>query len=550
MRLTGEAQLETAAANRDLHTGSEQRSQTMSKPTQSRRGHRLWIPVAVIACTLGGLLVADRVPELERNFKSWLISGILALALTLLVLWFALLSRVPWRKRLLALTLVGLAAFGLSKAVRVEGTTDGRGLPRLVWRWSEKPERRFAGIPGTNSAPLPKAVVAGVEDVPQFFGPDRNGTVRGANLARDWSTQPPRELWRQSVGEGWSAFAVAGNRAFTQEQRGAAELVTCYELLTGRLLWAHTNLVRFTEWQGGDGPRATPTVDRGRVLAIGGTGVLNCLEADSGESIWSRDVLGENQLPNLTWGIAGSPLVFDDVVVVTGGFTNGPTLFAYERGTGRPLWSAGTDKSGYSSPALTTLAGRRVVLSVNASSLTAHEPDTGRLLLNHPWAKDNWPKASQPVVLPDDRVFISAGYGMGCEMLKIAAGAGGQLAAEVLWKNKMMKTQFNSAGFHDGFLYGLDDGLLACVDATTGERKWKDGRYGSGQTLLVDDLVLVQAERGFVALVAAKPDGFEELARLDALSGKTWNHPTLAGRYLLVRNSLEAACYELPVAPR
>lgn len=524
----------------------------MSQSTPPRRGHRLWIPALTVAFVALGLFVADRIPELERNFKSWLMSGIVMLGLTVLVLWFALLSRVPWKLRLLTLALAGLGAFGLSKALRVEGTTDGRGLPRLVWRWSESPERRYASPPATKET---KAVtadtkVSGAADVPQFFGPDRDGTVRGANLARDWTAQPPKELWRQTIGEGWPAFAVVGGRAFTQEQRGDAELVTCYELLTGRLLWAHTNLVRFSEWQGGDGPRATPTVDRGRVFAIGGTGILNCLEADSGRMIWSRDVLGENKLPNLTWGISGSPLVFDDAVVVTGGFTSGPTLFAYERSSGKPLWAVGTDKSGYSSPVLTTLAGKRVVLCVNASSVTALEPATGKLLLNHPWAKDNWPKASQPVLLPDDRVFISAGYGMGCEMLKITAAGDGQLAAEVLWKNKMMKTQFNSAGLHEGFLYGLDDGLLACVDAATGERKWKDGRYGSGQTLLVDDLILVQAERGFVALVAAKPDGFEELARLEALTSKTWNHPTLAGRYLLVRNDREAVCYELPVIAR
>lgn len=521
----------------------------MGQPTQPRRGHRLWIPALTVAFVATGLFIADRIPELERNLKSWLVSAIVLLGLLLLVLWFALLSRVAWKFRLLTLVLVGLAGFGLSKSIRVDGTTDGRGLPRFVWRWSKDPERHYSNQPATNAISGAKvdSKIPGAADVPQFFGPNRDGTVRDVNLARDWIAQPPKELWRQVIGEGWSAFAVVGGRAFTQEQRGEAELVTCYELLTGRLLWAHTNLVRFSEWQGGDGPRATPTVDRGRVLAIGGTGVLNCLDADSGEPIWSRDVLGENQLPNLTWGIADSPLVFDEFVVVTGGFTNGPSLLAYERTSGQPLWSAGTDKSGYSSPVLTTLAGRRVVLSVNASSLTAHEPETGRLLLNHPWAKDNWPKASQPVLLPDDRVFISAGYGMGCEMLQIAAGADGQLVAEVLWKNKLMKTQFNSVGLRDGFLYGLDDGLLACMDAATGERKWKDGRYGSGQTLLVDDLILVQAERGFVALVAAKPDGFEELTRLDALTSKTWNHPTLAGRYLLVRNDREAVCYELPL---
>jgi outer membrane protein assembly factor BamB len=171
------------------------------------------------------------------------------------------------------------------------------------------------------------------------------------------------------------------------------------------------------------------------------------------------------------------------------------------------------------------------------------------MLLNHPWSETRIPKAAQPIVATGDRVFLSAGYGSGCVLLQIKAGADNQLVATQLWKNLHMKNQFNSIAARDGFFYGLDDGLLACVEIETGARKWKSGRYGSGQTLLVDDLVLVQTERGPVALAEARPDGFQELGRLDALDGKTWNHPTLAGRYLLVRNDEEAACYELPVMP-
>lgn len=519
-----------------------------SKPTPC--GHRLWIPISLVILAALGILAVQVQPEMERNLKSWAVSAIGLFTSLLMVIWFGLLSRVRWKLRLTTLAFVGLACFCLSKAVRVEGTVDGRGLPRLVWRWTEGPARRYSDRLVTNVIDGAKAgtKIAGASDVPQFFGPNRDGIIHGAKLSRDWSAHPPRELWRQTIGEGWSAFAVVKGKAYTQEQRGTDELITCYELLTGSLVWAHTNQVRFSEWQGGDGPRATPTIDNGKVFAIGGTGILDCLDADDGHRLWTRDVLGENKLPNLIWGISGSPLVFDDLVVVTGGFTNGPTVLAYERFTGKPRWAAGTDKSGYSSPLLATLAGHRVVLSVNASSLTAHEPATGKMLLNHPWAKDNWPKASQPVVLGDDRVFISAGYGTGCEMLKITATGDGGLSAAVLWKNKQMKTQFNSAAVRDGLLYGLDDGLLACVDIATGERKWKDGRYGSGQTLLVDDLILVQAERGVVALAEATPDGYSELGRITALTSKTWNHPTLAGCYLLARNDREVVCYELATA--
>jgi outer membrane protein assembly factor BamB len=278
--------------------------------------------------------------------------------------------------------------------------------------------------------------------------------------------------------------------------------------------------------------------------------VQDCLNASTGRRIWSLNVLAENKLPNLTWGVSVSPLVFDESVVVTGGLANDSTVLAYGRLDGKPLWRAGTDKASYASPILATLAGRRVVLSCNAASLTVHDPATGEVLLNYPWTTDKWPKASQPVVVEGNRVFLSAGYGSGCMLLEVKSGADGKLAATPLWKNLHLKTQFNSAAARNGFLYGLDDGMLACVEISTGERKWKEGRYGSGESLLVDDLMLIQSETGDVVLAEAMPDSGRELGRIPALKDKTWNYPTLAGRYLLVRNGEEAACYELPVQDR
>jgi len=241
--------------------------------------------------------------------------------------------------------------------------------------------------------------------------------------------------------------------------------------------------------------------------------------------------------------------VFDDKVVVTGGDKKGPCVFAYQRDTGAPLWKTGDDQSSYASPTLVTLAGKRVILSSNANTLTAHDPATGKVLLNHPWGLPKWPRAAQPTVVPGDRVFLSAGYGMGCLMLQIKAGTDDQLSATELWKSHKMKTQFNSVHVHNGHLYALDDGALACMNRETGERLWKDGRFGAGQSLLVDDAILVQSERGDVVLVAARPDGYRELGRVKALSSKTWNHPVLAGKYLLVRNDQEMMCFELAVSP-
>ncbi|HZM02607.1 MAG TPA: PQQ-binding-like beta-propeller repeat protein [Candidatus Saccharimonadales bacterium] len=508
--------------------------------------HRLWMPFSIGVLAFAAIVLVRLKPELEYNFASWFIAAIVLLAILLELVWFLFLSRFKWRLRLIAFGILALSIFGLTRTLRVDGTVSGNGLPKLAWRWTAARAPLPSALPlalGASSRAAPEST----SDSPQFFGPHRDGIVTNAGLSHDWKTTPPKQLWRQPIGAGWSAFAVVGGRAYTQEQRGEAECVTCYDLLTGRLIWTHSNAVHFSQWQSGDGPHATPSVFQGKVFTMGAAGMLNCLEAETGQQLWSRNVLAENNLPNLTWGTSDSPLVFDDTVVVTGGQTNGPTVLAYRRADGKPLWRAGTARASYASPILTTLAGRRMVLSCNAASLTAHDPATGETLLDYPWTTDKWPKASQPVVIDGQRVFLSAGYGSGCMLLEVKAGADQKLAATPLWQNMRMKTQFNSAAAWNGFLYGLDDGLLACVEISTGERKWKDGRYGSGQTLLVDDLILIQSEQGDVALAEAKPDSFNELGRIAALHNKTWNQPTLAGRYLLVRNNEEAVCYELPV---
>ena len=510
-----------------------------------------WFPTLVLLLAAGAEAWALTSEELERNLKGWITLAIPLLALILLIPWFLLSRRFSGKSRLFGLAGLLLAVGVLKWMVRVDGVVDGRGLPRLVWRWSKS-----SAIPSqVLTAPVKTEVravsadprLAQAVDVPQFFGPNRDGLAPPFPLDLDWAKTPPRELWRQRVGAGWSAFAVVQGRAVTQEQRGEEELVTCYELLTGRLLWAHADKARFTQWQGGEGPRATPTVHQGRVFAYGATGLLNCLDLATGQKVWQRRVLEEAQCTNLEWGLCASPLIVDDKVIVTRGGAKGAVLLAYRAEDGAPLWQKGDDQASYASPVLATLAGRRVILSNNARSLTVHDPATGEVLLEHAWGVEKWPKASQPVVISPNQVFLSAGYGMGCLLLEVAADASGRLTASELWKSMKMKTQFNSAARLGGHLYGLDDGRLACLDLATGERLWKEGRFASGQTLLTGQSVIVQSESGPVYLCAASPEGFRELGRLEALSSKTWNHPVLAGRYLLVRNDREAVCYELPV---
>jgi len=503
------------------------------------------MPITTVLLAFTALLVWWRYPELPFIARMMYTMLTVAVSLVLLLVWFLFLSAFRWRTRFLTLGILLAAGFGFSRLVRVDGAVNGSGLPHVTWKWTPRSDgnvaqaRTIAAQPATSEAQATPAV-----DYPGFLGTDRCGIVAGVQLERDWSAHPPQLLWRQPVGLGWSSFAIKGPRAVTQEQRGENELVVCYELATGRTLWMHTNRVRFNEKMGGDGPRATPSIAGDKVFALGATGILDCLELADGKSVWSHDTLGENHASNLVFGKSSSPLVLDNVVIVSGGQTNGPTLLAYQRDNGSPGWKTGTDEASYSSPTVATLCGRREVLSLNATSLTAHDPSDGHIQWQYSWKR--WgPRCAQPLALEGDRVLLSAGFGLGSVLLQVKADAGGKLSAAEVWKNLRLKAQFSSVVVRDGYAYGLDEGVLACIDLATGERKWKDGHYGFGELVLVHDLLLVQTETGPVALVEANPAEFREVGRVNALDSKTWNNPAVAGDFLLVRNDKEAICFKL-----
>lgn len=512
---------------------------------------RWWIPAALLVI---GAATAAYLRRREIAFIEPALLGVGLLTALSLGLWYVFFTGLRWRVRLgLALAgvvFLGGVVFGVKRFTRIEGSIGGSGIPRFVWKWSprrEGPARPLILEQGAGSTNQPDSTaVSARNDFPQFLGPARSGVMTGIPLQRDWARSAPQLLWRQPIGLGWSAFAVSGGHAITQEQRHEEELVVCYELQTGRALWAHTNHVRFSEPLGGDGPRATPTLHQGRVYAMGATGILDCLEESTGQLIWSRDVLGENHLSNLTWGKSCSPLVTPTLVVVTGGVEKEKTLLAYESATGKPAWQAGRDGASYSSPMLATLLGQEQILIVNGHSCTGHAPRNGEILWEYLWP-DNFAKATQPLVIDTNRVFIAAGYGVGCVMLQIERSAAGAWSARELWKNRNLKPKLTNLVRQGNYVYGLDDGVLACVNLEQGNREWKEGHYGHGQILLVDDLLLIQAESGDAALVEISPQKPTERARFPALQGKTWNNPALVGELLLVRNDKEAACYRLPL---
>ncbi|MBA3711497.1 MAG: PQQ-binding-like beta-propeller repeat protein, partial [Pyrinomonadaceae bacterium] len=377
-----------------------------------------------------------------------------------------------------------------------------------------------------------------------FRGPNRDGRYNDATVKTNFGAEGLPLIWRQPIGGGYASFVVADGAAFTIEQRRAQEVVAAYHVETGRELWTHSWTGEFRESMGGDGPRATPTWDAGRIYALGAAGELRCLDAKTGKLIWSKNILSDNGATNLQWGMAASPLIVGDNVIVQPGGGSGKSVVAYNKTTGAPLWKAMNDQASYTSPMLVTLAGKRQLLVVTARRIAGLSPEDGSVLWEHPWSNSASINISQPIIVNANQFFISAGYGKGASLVEIS-GAGKTFAARAVWENNSIKNKFNSSVLHEGHIYGLDEGILTCVDVTTGERKWKGGRYGYGQVLLAGGTLIITTEEGEIVFVKAAPAQHEEVSRFSALQGRTWNNPAIADGRLLVRNATQMACYKL-----
>jgi outer membrane protein assembly factor BamB len=518
-----------------------------AEPVSVRKPMRVWPAIAI--CVLAVLvLVGFWVwPDVLRQNRILLSQLACIIVAALLIVWLLFVSRLPGRTRLMAFGgLIVIAAAVGGSIRRIEYSGDMWLVP--VWRWS--PEADLAGAI-TSAESAAKTADDGVDftritddDYPRFLGPRGDGIIPGVSLAPDFSAHPPELLWRQPIGRGWSSFAVANGFAVTQEQRDDKELVVCYEVATGRVRWVHTDDASFDKPPSGAGPRATPTLADSRVYTFGVTGILNCLEDATGEPVWSVNVVEDGGKMS-AWGKSSSPLLVDNLVVVSAGGTDGNSLVAYDRYTGERVWRGGDRRSGYASALVATLAGVRQIVILNANGVTGHDPTDGHVLWDHPWGQSI--NVSQPVPIGDDQLFVSTGYGEGCALLRLATDDDGKFTVTETWRNRNIKAKFTNVVRRGDDLYGLDDGILVCLDVGTGKRKWKRGRYGHGQALLFDNVLLIQAESGDVVLVDATPEGHHELSRFPALDAKTWNHPAYWQGHLLVRNDQEAACYRLPI---
>ena len=515
-------------------------------------------PSIVLGLALVTSIVGPRFVDEDNSMES--IVRVLTWLLTFVVLsvWWTFFSRLRWGTRFKGIgCAIGLFALFLL-CFRFEGQA-GNFIPQFSFRFSQSSEERalefFAKSSTKTSAEKSDTSLESTSDIttefpvtdadwPRFGGPKGDHIAHGETIRTDWETNPPQERWRHPVGPGWSSFAVVGDFAFTQEQRGESECVVCYDANTGEQIWVHEDEARFEETAGGPGPRATPTIHDSRLYALGATGILNCLDPRTGDQFWTTNIVEDNGGDLIEWAVAGSPVVYGDKVLVNPGTTTS-FLAAYDRLTGQRIWKGPDGRAGYSTPVVATLAGTPQIVMFTAEGVSGHSIATGDQWWMFPWTNATRINASQPIVLPDESIFVSTGYGGGSTLLDVSETEGSWTAKSRWERSNKFKLKFNGGIQADDCVYGLDEGILSCFDIEEGQRLWKKGRYQFGQILMVNGQLLVSTEKGKIVLVDVSRDSMAEVVDFQAIDGKTWNHPVLNRGRLFVRNGEEAACYDL-----
>jgi outer membrane protein assembly factor BamB len=482
------------------------------------------------------------------------------LAVLLIGVWWLFFSPVRWGTRLAGVIVVGVLGAGFVQAIRDVELTKGRIalVPRFHFIWEPTGTEQLADF--LKSQKVRNALAAndatiGPEDFPRYRGSKFDGVVQFTNLEPDWSKHPPTIVWQHPCPGGYSGVAVAGNMAVTIEEREAGESVVCYDRATGQERWAYAYGIYYKDaTHMGDGPRSTPTIHAGRIYSLGALGELTCLDAD-GKKIWSANALTDAKAKNTKWGLSGSPLIVDDLVVVNPGIDEeapaNSALLAYDLATGAIRWRAGNHKAGYSSPQLAVFGGKPQILLFDGAGLSGHDPATGAQLWQYSWETMYEMNSIQPVVLGDDRIFISSEKQIGCAMVRVKAPANAteKWSVETVWQNTSLGARYANPVTDGQFIYGLDSmqGVLTCVDAKTGKTRWKGDREGPGQMLLVgNQLLVINGDRGDVSLFATDTPSCQELARFPIIGDKTWNTPAVAGDQLFVRNQSVIVCLKLP----
>jgi outer membrane protein assembly factor BamB len=389
-------------------------------------------------------------------------------------------------------------------------------------------------------------------DWPQFLGPHRNGATAETNLAAAWPKEGPPIVWQRQVGEGFCGPVASSGKLILFHRRDNQETVECLEAKSGKGIWKGAYPTSYRDDFGFDeGPRATPAIAGSRVFTFGAAGMLSCWHLESGAKVWSVDTKVQFRADKGFFGVACSPLVEGNAVIVNIGGKDGAGIVAFDQTTGKVLWRATDDEASYSSPVAATINDRRHVFVITREALVTLNPSDGKVAFRHPFRPPMSASvsAAAPLII-DDLIFISASYGTGATLLRFR-----EPAPEKLWStDEALSCHYATPVVHQGFLYGFDgradpgmqaDSSLRCVELKTGKVRWKEGSLRVGTVTLANDHLLVLTEKGELLRAPATPDGFKPTDRAQVLPFVVRAHPALASGLFHARSKDKLVCLDL-----
>lgn len=391
------------------------------------------------------------------------------------------------------------------------------------------------------------AVALVAQDWPQILGPGRNGIYTGGPIVASFPRTGPPLLWKRDVGAGFAGPAVATGKLVLFHRVNNRETVEAMDAATGKTIWMFDYATSYRDDFGFDeGPRAVPVISGGRVFTHGADGWLHGLEFATGKKLWAVDTRRVFDAPKGYFGVASSPLVDGERVMVNvGGKTGG--LVAFDAASGKTLWTSTADEASYSAPVMADLAGQRTAVFFTRTGLVALDPATGAVRYQFRWrarmaASVN---AASPIVVKD-QIFLSSSYGTGAVLLQVAGGA-----VKPVWSgDESLSNHYSTSVYKDGYLYGFEGRqefgqILRCVEFATGKVMWSVDGFGAGSLLIAGESLVIMRESGELALAPASPKAFRFNARAQLLPGVVRAFPALAdGRYF-VRNDRELRAFDL-----
>ncbi len=383
-------------------------------------------------------------------------------------------------------------------------------------------------------------------DWPQFLGPERNG-VSPEKLARPWPTEGPPQVWQRPVGQGFSGPVVEGAKLILFHRLGDREAVECLQAATGQPIWKFDYPTHYRDDFGFDeGPRATPTIHSGRVFTFGAEGMLHCLDFETGKKLWSVDTKERFSAGKGFFGLACSPLVSGNAVLMNIGGP-GAGIVAFDLKTGATLWKATDDEASYSSPTTARMDGRDLTLFFTRAGLVGIEPANGQVLFSYPWrSRQNASvNAATPLVVGDE-IFLSASYQTGAILLRLH----GNKLRKIWSGDDILSNHYSTSVHREGFIYGFDGRQesgqnLRCVEWKSGKVRWKEDGLGAGTVTAAGEELLVLLEDGRLLRLRATPEKFERLAEAQILPTGVRAYPALAGGKLFARSKDRLVCVKV-----